>query len=130
MKKIVGVLITPNKPNTKPRTYDLVYNSYKDFYPLLECDTFDVQTRCFNGKWLDIYCDDEGLFKEKNNPSIITMDSNGKVVEQIVGNVFIVNHNDEGDTISLTAEEIKAVLETVGIWTGQNDCFIVCSCSI
>ena len=41
------------------------------------------------------------------------MDSKGAIVEQIVGNVFIVSHDDEGETISLTDEQIKAVLSTV-----------------
>lgn len=108
---IKGVLVTPNQEGTKPRVHELEVNSYKDYYPLLECDTFDIQTRKFGDHWLDIYCDDEGLYKEGNKPAIVT--SNGKtkeVVEVIVGNVFIVSHNDEGETISLTDEQIQAVL--------------------
>lgn len=114
MKKIKGILITPNQKDTKPRVYELEVNSYEDYYPLLECDTFDIQSRKFNGKYLDIYCDDEGLLKENNNPSILTYNGN-ILVEKIVGNVFITNHNSEGDTISLTDEDIKLVLSTVRI---------------
>jgi len=112
MEKIKGILVTPNEKGTKPRVYELEVNSYKDYYPLLECSTFDIQTRKFKDKYLDIYCDDEGLFKQGNRTSIITK-SNGKIVEQIVGNVFICSHNDEGETISLTDEEIEAVLSNV-----------------
>ena len=114
MSTIKGVLITPNKEGTKPREYTLELNSYKDFYPLLECDTFEIVTRCFNGHWLDIYCDDEGLFKN-NEVSVITTNSKGKIVEQVVGNAFVVSHDDDGETISLTDEEIKAVLSTVQV---------------
>ena len=114
MKKIKGILITPNQKDTKPRVYELEVNSYKDYYPLLECDTFDIQSRNFNGKYLDIYCDDEGLSKEDNQIAIVTM-SEGKIVEQFVGNVFITNHNDEGDTISLTEDEIKSILSTIRV---------------
>lgn len=114
MNSIKGVLITPNKEGTKPRKHTLELNSYKDFYPLLECDTFEIVTRCFNGHWLDIYCDDEGLFKH-NEVSIITTNSKGKIVERIVGNAFIVSHDNNGETISLTDEEIKAVLDTVQV---------------
>lgn len=114
MKKIKGILITPNDKNTKPRVYELEVNSYKDYYPLLKCDTFDIQSRIFNGKYLDIYCDDEGLFKENNEIAIVTTRED-TIVEKIVGNVFIVSHNDEGETISLTDEEIKLVLSTVHI---------------
>lgn len=113
-KKIKGVLVTPNQEGSKPRMYELDYESYKSFYPLLECDTFDIQTRKFKDKYLDIYCDDEGLFKQGNKTSILTFDKNfDSLVEQIVGNVFVVKHDDEGDTISLTDEEIDMVLECV-----------------
>lgn len=108
MKKIKGVLVS----NGVAKEYELEYNNYKDFYPLLNCDTFDVQSRNFNGEWLDIYCDDEGLFKANNKPSILTF-SNGELVEQIVGNAFIVAHNDEGDTISLTDEQVQKVMATI-----------------
>ena len=113
MKKIKGVLVA----NGEIKEFELEYNNYKDFYPILDCDTFDIQTRKFNGEWLDIYCDDEGLLKTGNKPSILTF-SNGELVEQIVGNVFIVNHDDEGETISLTDEQIKKVMDTmvVVIW--------------
>lgn len=108
MKKIKGVLVS----NGEAKEHELEYNSYKDFYPLLNCDTFDVQSRKFNGEWLDIYCDDEGLFKANNKPSILTF-SNGELVEQIVGNAFIVAHNDDGDTISLTDEQVQKVMATI-----------------
>lgn len=108
MKKIKGVLVS----NGEVKEYELEYNNYKDFYPLLDCSTFTVATRSFNDEWLDIYCDDEGLFKANNKPSILTF-SNGELVEQIVGNAFIVAHDDEGDTISLTDEQVQKVMETI-----------------
>lgn len=107
MKKLKGVLVA----NNEIKEFEFEYNNYKDFYPLLNCSTFDIQTREFNGEWLDIYCDDEGLLKTNPKPSILTF-SNGELVEQIVGNVFIVSHDDEGETISLTDEQIKKVLDT------------------
>lgn len=119
MRKIKGILITPNQEGTKPRVHELEYNSYKDFYPLLECDTFEIPSRKFNGKWLDIYCDEEGRYK-KNKPSIITK-HNGQVVEIIWGNVFIVSNDGNGNTISLTDEEIEAVLKTQG-WSVKGEC--------
>lgn len=131
MKKIKGILITPNQKETKPRVYELEVNSYKDYYPLLECDTFDIQSRKFGDKYFDIYYDDEGLFKEDNNPSILTYDGD-TLVEQIVGNVFIVSHNDEGETISLTDEEIKVVLDQVRQVSklGEKEKYIICICEI
>lgn len=132
MKKIKGVLITPK--NNSIKVYELEEKSFEDYYPLLECETFDIQTRKFNGEYLDIYCDDEGLFKEGNKPSIITFD-NGKIVEQIVGNVFIVGHNNEGQTISLTDEQIYSVLSNVRKVTtmspsGEKEVLTVCFAEI
>ena len=130
--KIKGILITPNQKETKPRVYEAEINSYKDYYPLLECDTFDIQSRRFKDKWLDIYCDDEGLFKEINRPSILTFNKNGQLVEQIVGNVFIVSHDDDGNTISLTDEEVEAVLSAVKVMAGleSNEEYTLCICGI
>lgn len=130
--KIKGILITPNQKETKPRVYEAEINSYKDYYPLLECDTFDIQSRMFKGKRLDIYCDDEGLFKEINRPSILTFNKNGQLVEQIVGNVFIVSHDDEGNTISLTDEEVEVVLSTVKAMVGSENGeeYTLCICGI
>ena len=130
--KIKGILITPNQKETKPRVYEAEIDSYKDYYPLLECDTFDIQSRRFKDKWLDIYCDDEGLFKEINRPSILTFNKNGQLVEQIVGNVFIVSHDDEGNTISLTDEEVEAVLSAVKVMVGfeSDEEYTLCICGI
>lgn len=113
MKKVKGVLITPNQEKDRVKTYELEVNDYTDYYKILDCSTFDIQTRKFGDLWLDIYCDDEGLFKEDNKVAIITLGDDGNPVEYIVGNVFIVSHNDDGDTISLTEEEIEAVYQVI-----------------
>lgn len=109
---IKGILITPNKKGTEPKIYNFEHNNYEDFYPLLECDLFEIQNRNFNGINADIYCDEEGKFKDNNQPSIITM-NNKDVVEVFVGSVFICKHNEEGETISLTDEECEKILATV-----------------
>lgn len=109
---IKGILITPNEKGTEPKIYNFECNNYQDFYTLLECDTFDIQNRNFNGINADIYCDDEGLFRDNNQPSIITMQGKN-VVEVIVGSVFICKHDEEGETISLTDEECEKILATV-----------------
>lgn len=110
MEKIKGVLIT-NNGDVKTHTLEL--KSYKDFYPILNCGCFTIVTRNFNGHNLDIYCDDEGLFKSENKPTIYTFGGSGRVVEKIVGNAFICKCDDEGKTISLDDDEIKAALGCV-----------------
>ena len=109
---IKGVLITPNQEGTLPREYTLKEESIKDFHNLLDCDTFDIQSRKFGDEWLDVYCDDEGLLKADNKPAIVTF-MDGEISEIIVGSVFICNCNEKGETISLTDEQVKKVLASV-----------------
>ncbi len=113
-KTIKGVLVTPNQIGSMPRVYELEYNNYTDFYPLLDCNTFDIQSRKFNGEYYDIYLDDEGLLKSNNAPSIITR-YNGKAVEVILGNVFIVKTDGEGNTISLDDNDIENVMASLSV---------------
>lgn len=108
---ITGILIDVELQRVCKHT--LVYNTYKDFYPLLNCDTFDIQRRIFsNGKEYDIYLDDLGLYKEELIPSIITTSActPNKIVEVIYGNVFITQTNEEGETISIPDNEIEELL--------------------
>ena len=110
-KYITGVLIDVEKQVIRKHT--LAYNSYKDFYPLLNCDTFDIQRRTFsNSKEYDIYLDDEGLYKEKLIPAIVTTSAStpNKIVEVIYGNCFITQTNEEGETISIPDNEIEELL--------------------
>ena len=113
MKKIRGILVTPNEAGTKPREYVLDYTNYESLYPLLNCSTFDIQTRRFGKFELDIYIDDEGGLKEDNKAALVTVDDQNKIIEVMFGNIFVVSHTEDGDIKSLTTEEVKVVLETM-----------------
>lgn len=60
---------------------------------------------------LEIYCDDEGLLKPYPKFAIMWYNEKGKLIQGIGGKVIFVNHNDEGETISLTDEQIKLIKE-------------------
>lgn len=106
-----GVLIdTLNNTITQhslPRAHTL-----GDIYTMLNCDLIDVISRKFGNNYYDIYCDDEGLFKETRTIAIVTIGENEQVVEQIVNNCFIVKHDGNGNMETLTDEEIKEILHT------------------
>jgi len=91
---------------------DNIANRLEAFYGLLKCSTIDIVTRNFGGQLIDIICDDEGLLdpEKRQKPAIITTDKKGEnVLEQIVGNCILCAHDEEGESISLTAEQIKAI---------------------
>lgn len=111
LRKITGVLVNVDTGEIKEHVLD--YKDYRDFYPMLNCSTFTVASRKFNGKMLDIYCDDEGLLKEGSKPAIITS-HNGKVVEVIVGNCFIASVDKNGGLKALTKKEVESVLKARG----------------
>ena len=117
-KQIKGVLVNTQTNEIKPYSFEYEEDKHgkttflPNMYALLNCDCIDIAAREFGGYTLDIVCDDEGLFKENNKVSIVTL-ANHELVEQIVGNVFICNANDEGETISLTEKETEAVLKTI-----------------
>jgi len=59
--------------------------------------------------------DDEGLLKESNREKIavFTLDKSENVVETIVGNVLIVRHDKDGNTISLKESDYSAIVRSM-----------------
>jgi hypothetical protein len=54
---------------------------------------------------IDMWLNEEGLLEQKN-VNVITFLS-GRQVHQIVGNIFFAGHDEEGETISLTDEQME-----------------------
>jgi hypothetical protein len=108
MRKIKGVFVDVNARTVEPIT--LHYNSYKDLYPLLNCETFDVTSRKFGNRVYDVYCDDEGLLGDDWIPSALSEEQPEN--DFLVGNLFVCSHTKNGDIASLTDEQIEEVLKT------------------
>lgn len=79
----------------------------QDFYDHLECECFDIAYRKVGAekRYFDIFVDDIGLFREKPIVSAIGSDFQ----PQLVGNLIFANHDLEGNTTSLSDEEIKYI---------------------
>lgn len=81
----------------------------KDFHDIqlrLGVDIFDIVSRQIgNDKAAiyDIYVDDCGLLK--GNPIVSAFDSKG--VPHLVGNLLVARHNDDGEQIPLTDEDLN-----------------------
>ena len=123
-KTITGVLIDNTTNKTKIAKYDLEQTTKPNLnlqriYAMLNCDCIDCVTRKFGEHYYDIWCDDEGLFKEAPLPAIATFNE-GEIVEQIVGNVFICKHDGKGGMQSLTQEEYEEVISKTLAYIDDN----------
>jgi hypothetical protein len=72
------------------------------YYKLLGCNTIDITRRKIGGKYYDIICDDEGLFKE--TVMVSAVDGSGSAM--LVGKLLICNHDENGNEASLTQDDI------------------------
>lgn len=120
MRKIKGVLYNPFTEELKVVEVDANLEGY---YKVLNCEMIEVITREFSGKRLVVICDENGLFKSNNKVAIATYDKSNKdrAIEQIVGNVLIVDYfTEDEDFESLNDEEINAVFEAFILMDGSG----------
>jgi hypothetical protein len=82
-------------------------SSLDDYYALIECDTIDFIDITDT---LGAYVDDEGLLHDEVEFKLLFIDKHNKVTRAIAGNLLFVNHNDDGETIALTTEQVLEVL--------------------
>ena len=74
--------------------------SYKDYYKLIGCRTFDVIRVTYKGHNLSVFCDDEGMLKSGNLGRLIA-----GYPQPIFGNIVITGDVDSnGDTLPLPEE--------------------------
>ena len=59
---------------------------------------------------LDLFCNEEGKL-EGLEPNILIADKNGRIVDFIVGTVFVCKSNKRGNSIGLTDEEVEKVMK-------------------
>ncbi len=88
-----------------------------DYYKYLECDYFDIATRKIGEKYYDIFCDDEGMFREDAITSAIGPDGS----TMLVGNLIFANHDGEGNTTSLTREDVVNIVNNAHVAIGDGN---------
>lgn len=88
-------------------TKEVECNVLNDFYEYLQCDTFDIANREIGRKLkrFDLYIDDEGLLKD--NAIVSAVDFLSQPV--LVGNIIFANHDEEGNTVDLSDEDIEYI---------------------
>lgn len=67
---------------------------------------FDIATRRIGGKYFDIFVDDIGLMRDDIIISALTT----KNEPMLVGNLVIANHDEQGNTTSLTNDDLDHIL--------------------
>ena len=106
---ITGYLIDVQSETHGPRTIMKGLNGY---YDILGCRLIDMTTRQIgvrNGRRYTIVCDDESMFADQ--PKISAIDNLGTV--QLVGNLFIVRVDGEGNTVSLEPDDLAYIARFV-----------------
>lgn len=89
----------------KPDVRQVVVEELADYYEQLACDTFDIARRQIGERYYDIFCDDIGLFREDAVVSAIDDHDN----PMLVGNLLIANHDADGNTTSLTDDDLNII---------------------
>ena len=89
----------------KPEVRTAECNELSDFYRELGVDIFDIAVRKIGGRYYDIFCDDMGLYRETPIVSAI----NNQDEPMLVGNLVFANHNDRGETTSLSDEDVNII---------------------
>ena len=84
-------------------------NDLRDYYKYLDCTCFDITRRKVGDKWFDIFCDDEGLLKDNYIATAYTSDHE----PALVGNLIFANHNEQGETTSLSDDDIMLIRDNM-----------------
>lgn len=88
---------------------EITCDGLQDYYDALKCDCFDITSRKVGNSKVkyDMFVDDCGLLKD--SPIVSALDSNLKPA--LVGNIIFARHDSEGNTVSLTDDDISHIKE-------------------
>ncbi len=69
-------------------------------------------SRVFADNGIDVIINEEGKFIEDCKPQIAIVDGETKqILDVVYGNCIFASHNEEGDTIGLTEEQMNAIIK-------------------
>lgn len=107
-KQITGILISVDPIAKTSKASFVTYNDdIHEMYRLIGCECFDCTTLKLGDQLIDAYVDDEGLMKE---PPIALTYIGGR---ELAGNILLIGHDDEGNSVSLTKEQIDIISSVV-----------------
>ena len=79
------------------------------YYKALDCSCIDIVERKIGGKWFDIMCDDEGLFREGHKISAI----NDMGEPMLVGNLLFFHNDGAGNLTGLEEADVVHIMKYI-----------------
>lgn len=83
-------------------------NTLEEMYRLIGCDLVEVVQVEVDGKFYDVYCDEEFLLKEKPIPTLYLNDK-----QVLCGNLVFTTCDEEGKLGSVTEEDIDKLIDFI-----------------
>lgn len=93
--------------NNEIKEVNIKQSDINMYHELIGCRCFDIASRQIGGKYFDIFCDDEGLLQDPQPP--ISAYDTERNEPMLVGNLIIANHDMEGNTTSLSDDDIEHI---------------------
>ena len=94
-------------------------NTLHLMYDEIGCDCIDIPfvSNLYGQNNIDVVIDDEGKLKEEQQITGLILNEKGFVIDTIVGTYLLMSHNDEGETVSLTDEQVETIKRTFRLAT-------------
>lgn len=117
--KVKGLILNPNKEDGSLTIETLEVDSldYTDIQKIVE-GTFDIPflSEKLSENNIDCFINDEGKFLDVGISAVI-VDEKRNIIDYIKGNMLLIGHNEEGETIGLTDKQLdyikKNYIETI-----------------
>ena len=99
-------------------------------YSEIGCECIDIPyvSRAYDEKGISIVLDDNGKLVDEEFQVITglivdfadTDEDRPEVIDYIVGNYLLMNHNEEGETVSLTDEQVEFIKDSFMVLPTNN----------
>ena len=109
MKKIKCLLLSPVDI---PKSIEVDSENIEELQKIIDCRCFTMVRRTIGGKEYDLWIDDEGLFKQEEDGTILASGICSNAYEILAGNILIANNKgDEMD--SLNEEDFMTIMDNL-----------------
>ena len=97
-------------------------------YSEIGCECMDIPyvSRAYGEKGISVVLDDNGKLVDEEFQVITGLiidfadEDRPEVIDYIVGNYLLMNHNEEGETVSLTDEQVEYIKDSFMVFPTQD----------